>query len=232
MLLSALLLGLYFLVEFAWRLVHVLRIRTGIRDFLRRWLWRIRIVYEPIALASIFVAFILINPLVHGIAVAVVVAGAFPHFRNYLSGRLFRLENSLRIEEEIEIGGVRGEVIRLGRLGIKVRGPEGLHHLGYHHLVQHGYVLAAGSETGEFFNLYLRPTQESKPQQTAEHLTDLFATTPYVDWSVRPEIVRLDDENPEWTAKVQLRDVLHLPELVAFLKESGYECKSLVKPRS
>ena len=146
---AALLLGLYFLLEFGWRLVDGLKLRPGLRDFVRRWLWRGRIVYEPVAIGILVVAFVLINPFVHGIAVGILIAGAFMHFRNYLSGRMLRLENSLRIGEVITSGEIEGVITRMGRLGIKLREGGGLRHVGYHQLVSEGYVLVSGSETGE-----------------------------------------------------------------------------------
>lgn len=227
---AAFLLGLFFLLEFCWRLVQALNLKPGPREFLHKWLWRTRIVYEPIAIGILVVAFVLINPLVHGIAATIVVAGAFPHFRNYLSGRLFRLENSLRMGEEINVGTVSGEVIRMGRLGIKVRESNGLHHIGYHRLVNDGYVLTSGSETGDFFNLLIKAENEEKAQNTEKVLISLFATAPYVDWAVRPEVVLADPDNAEWSARVQLRAAGHLPELVRLLNEVGYMCNSQIKP--
>lgn len=232
LLVAALLLGTYFLLEFGWRLVHAMRLKAGVRDFVGKWLWRSRIVFEPVAIGILVVVFVIINPLVHGIAIGILIAGAFIHFRNYLSGRMLRLENSLRIGEEITTGEVQGEIIRMGRLGVKLREASGLRHLGYHQLVQQGYVLVSGSETGEFFSLHIRPQKELAAKVVEDELINLFATAPYIDWSFRPEIIPGSAENPDWVAKVQLRDSVHLPELIRLLGEAGYTANSHVTTSS
>lgn len=228
LLLTGILAGLYFGLQFMRRLVVILGLRPGTRRPLENVLRKASIVFEPIALLMLLVAFLRINPLIHGATIALALLGTFHHVRNYLEGRLILLENKLRVGEAVSVGTVRGRLIRMGRLGMKIRHDHGLHHLGYHQLLQSGYVLESGSESGEFYRLKLRPREQSeRSQYHQEALTQFLGTAPYVDWTHLPELTSTDEENT-WLARVQVREETHLKDLLRLMQERGYDCETIV----
>ncbi len=221
---TVLLLGLFFLLGFLDSLMAVLKIRRRWRSGLQGSLRVIRILFEPVALGVWLAGLILINPVIHGILILAGTALIHTHVRNYLSGRIFLLENSLKEGGSLVLQGEKAEIVRMGRLGIKLRTEDGLQHIGYQDLANGGYVLASGSETGEFFNLLIRRVEPDKKHKAAPDLRDLLATSPYVDWSFEPVLVKDPEQVDLWRARIQLSTQTHLPELVQLLGEWGYDC--------
>ena len=119
--LTAVLLGLYFTFGFFDNLIAVIKVRRGWRTSLRRTLRVVRITFEPLAIAIWTGTLILINPVIHGLLLLVGMALIHTHVRNYLSGRIFLLENSLREGAALMLQGEKGEIVRMGRLGMKIR---------------------------------------------------------------------------------------------------------------
>lgn len=221
---TGVLIGLNLALGFFDNLIAALKIRRSLRTRLQRVLRIFRITFEPIAIAIWITTLVLINPIIHGSLMLVATVVIFNHIRNYLAGRLFLLENSIREGGSIMVRGKKGEIVRMGRLGIKVRLEEGLQHITYRELAEKGYMLASGSETGMFYKLRIQKQESSNGKHALIDLKDLLATSPYVDWSYEPEIAPVPEQAEHWTARLQLRKDTHLPELVELLAESGYQC--------
>lgn len=233
LLLVAFLLGLYFSLQFLQRMLVIVGLKPSTRRPLENLLRMSLIAVEPLGLLLILLALLRINPLLHGSIVVLALIGAFPHVRNYLSGRLVKLEDTLHVGEAVAFNGARGQIVRLGRLGMKVRQAGGLQHIGYHRLLTEGYVRESGSETGEFYRLKLafeETKEQGEKEKRTNHrdtLTQLFGTAPFIDWAYLPELTDLGNTGHEWLARVQVREEKHLNDLIRLLKERGYTCETI-----
>lgn len=216
------LLGLYFILQAAYRLSQ----RTSI---LGRWQGRVidrirqtLLIYEPIALFLLVGAFILINPILHGILVAFLLLTGFSHLRNYISGRIILFETPNLRGKRMRTGGVEGIVAQAGRLGLQVETSEGLHSLYYSQIQANGYTLLAGEEIGGVFQLYIERKGEEKKIKNPVHLLDQLATAPYVDWNHKPEMLHTYTEKEGVQVRVWVQEESHLYDLLSLIQEWGY----------
>lgn len=217
------LLGLYFILQAAYRLSQ----RTSI---LGRWqsrvIDRIRqtlLIYEPIALFLLVGAFILINPILHGILIAFLLLTGFSHLRNYISGRIILFETPNLRGKRMRTGGVEGIVAQAGRLGLQVETSEGLHSLYYSQIQANGYTLLAGEEIGGVFQLYIESKGEEKSIKNPVHLLDQLATAPYVDWNHKPELLHTYIDKEGVQVRIWVQEESHLYDLLSLIQEWGYQ---------
>ena len=217
------LLGLYFILQAAYRLSQ----RTSI---LGRWQGRVidrirqtLLIYEPIALFLLVGAFILINPILHGILIAFLLLTGFSHLRNYISGRIILFETPNLRGKRMRTGGVEGIVAQAGRLGLQVETSEGLHSLYYSQIQANGYTLLAGEEIGGVFQLYIESKGEEKSIKNPVHLLDQLATAPYVDWNHKPELLHTYIDKEGVQVRIWVQEESHLYDLLSLIQEWGYQ---------
>lgn len=209
--------------------LRVLRGTATLRRFsgaLMKGLELLRTLFEPVAILIIASVFLLIDPPLHGLLLAIILVMAFPHLRNYLNGRLVRVDNAIAVGKVLRSGAVRGRISFLGRLGLNLQTNEGLHYLSYTRLLSDGYTLISGEELGGYYHLEFRP--ESAPsEKMPARLMDLLATTPYLDWNHRPEFLPTGDQTDRIEVRVVLREDYQLYEFLELTKEWGFACSVL-----
>jgi len=193
---------------------------------LKQWSHRVFIVYELLAIVILAGIFMLINPYLHGIILLILAIGSFTYLRSYISGRWIQYDNSITEGVEMKTADLQGVVLGMDRTKMRLQTSEGLHYLNYHQLLNDGYTLVSGDEIGGYYHL------ELSPQATLEgiknhrlHLLDLFVMAPYVDWHHKPELFEDDDVPNTVDARILLREESHLHELIALIREWGYQCK-------
>lgn len=220
--LSIVLLGLYFILQAAYRLA----LQTNI---LGRWqervidrTWQILLIYEPIGLFLLTGAFILINPILHGILAIFLLLTGFSHLKNYISGRIILFETPNLQRKRIRTGKVEGTVALAGRLGLQVDTDEGLHSIYYAQVQTDGYTLLAGEEVGGVFQLYIEGTGEEKKVKNPVQLLDQLATAPYLDWNHKPELLHNFNQQEGVQVRIWVQEENHLYDLLSLIREWGY----------
>lgn len=220
--LSIVLLGLYFILQAAYRLAR----RTSILGRWQGWVVdRTRqtlLIYEPMALFFLIGAFILINPILHGILAAFLLLTGFSHLKNYISGRIILFETPNLLGKRMRTAGVEGIVAQAGRLGLQVETDEGLHSLYYAQVQANGYTLLAGEEIGGVFQLYIESEGEEKKVKSPVQLLDQLATAPYVDWNHKPELLHHDNQQKGVLVRIWVQEESHLYDLLSLIQEWGY----------
>ncbi len=185
-----------------------------------------RIMFEPVATFLLAFVFVLINHLEHGALVLLAVIVSFPHLRNYISGRLLMLENTLQEGDEINFANLTGKIQQLGRLGLKLRNTEGLIHVNYQRLFAEGYTRVSSANSGEYVTLEISPeisTEDKKAgSNDKQRIATVLASAPYVDWHLRPYLEQIGEQSSNYRARVQLKKEAHLKDLVELLKEKGF----------
>lgn len=219
-----LLLVLYFALQFISRILQ----RAA---FLGRWqtpaqkvVRYLILVFEPLAIIWVGGIFVLINPVFHGLLLALLFLSAFTHLRNYIAGRVIQLDQYIERGSRLRAGTVEGVVLELGRLGLQLQTKEGLYQLTYGKLLDGGYTLLSGDEIGGFYHLKITPKDPEAKTRHLQHLQQLLVTAPYLDWSHKPELTALEEEEQKLEARVLVREENHLHDLMALIREWGYQC--------
>lgn len=208
------------------RLLKEVAIGRGWQAWLQRLLHYLLTLYEPIAVILLSVIFVFINPVVNGILLGLLVLAGFQHLRDYLSGRIVRLEHVIAPGKSLRSQGMQGMVSNLGVLGLQLKTSDGLHLIRYSRLLAEGYTLVSGEDSGGFYRLQVTPLPNKEdPKLGAVHLLDLLATAPYLDLNHQPEI-RPDGENGKgMEASILLKEERHLYDLLPLMREWGYVAK-------
>lgn len=221
------LLLLYFLLNFAQRMLPKIGITERVGLPLQKGIDYLLLLYEPLVLLVLSSAFILLNPLFHGLLLSLLLLAGFNHFKNYISGRIVQFDRSISVGQQLRIKEVQGMIAEKGRLGLRLRSNKGLHFVAYSKLIGDGYLLLSGEEIGGFYLLGLSPREEEKEKvDHAKRLADLLATTPYLDWLHTPELRRSNDSNYPYQIRVSVREENHLRDLMVLIEQEwNYACK-------
>jgi hypothetical protein len=219
-----LLLGLFFALQFIDRLLTRAAIMGSWQQPVHRVIRFLILVFEPLAIIWVGGIFVLINPVFHGLLLALLFLSAFTFLRNYIAGRVIQMDPHIERGARLRAGAVEGVVLDISRLGIQLQTKEGLYKLSYSKLLDDGYTVISGEQIGGFYHLQILPVDTETKVRHQQHLQQLFVTTPYLDWSHKPEITSLEGEGPGLEARVLVREESHLHDLMALIREWGYEC--------
>ncbi len=220
------LLLLYFLLRFVRRLLaaSTSQSRFGLRPY--KFVQDLLTLFEPLAIVLLSSIFIFINPPFHGLLIGLVVFTGFSHIRNYMSGRFVHLDRSVVKGKRVKTNETEGVISRLGNLGLHLQTPDGPHHISYQKLLGEGYTLVSGEESGGFCHLRITLAEDKNGRLNASHLFDLLATTPYLDWHQKPEMLVPPENGGYVEAKFLLKDEKYLHDLRRLMKEWGFLCQS------
>ena len=184
------------------------------------------VVFELLAIVTLAGVFVWINPWLHGSMILFLIVGSWSYLRSYVSGRWIHFDNAITEGIELKTPHLQGVVSKMDRVKLHLQTSGGLHHLSYNRLLEDGYTLVSGEEIGGFYHLELSPKDTlNNVSSHRVHLLDLFVMAPYVDWHHKPELFEDDDVPNTVDARILLREESHLHELIALIKEWGYQCK-------
>lgn len=190
----------------------------------RLWVHNLFLIYEPIALLLISVSLVLISPLFFGLLFLIVLLAGMGHLRNYFSGRLVQLDRGVQKDKQIKIGAHQGVISDISRLGLRLKTSKGLEFVTYQQLLANGYVLSKGEDLGGFYRLTISTT-DANQSINAPKLKDLMTTTPYLDWNHDTVLTPNFELANQVDARVLVREEHHLQDLLALIKEWGFQCK-------
>lgn len=219
-----LLVGLFSALQFIDRLFEKVALMGTWQQPVHRVIRFLIVVFEPLAIIWIGGIFVLINPVFHGLLLALLFLSAFTFLRNYIAGRIIQMDPHIERGARLQAGTVEGVVLNISRLGIQLQTKEGLFKLSYTRLLDNGYTVLSGEQIGGFYHLRIRPKEAESKVRHQQHLQQLFVTTPFLDWSHKPELTALEDEEKRLEARVLVREENHLHDLMALIREWGYEC--------
>lgn len=215
----------YFILQFFDRMLRKYEFLGKYQEGIRGFIHSTFLLYEPLVLLILGGVFILINPVFHGILALIVLWGGFTHVKNYFSGRVVHFDDSISVGKRLKTNDLQGIISDMGRLGIKFRTKKGLQFINYSKLISDGYMLLSGEEVGGFYQLNIRPKELDEKMDYSTHLLDLLATTPYLDWNHKPQILPSKDASKPIEARVVVKEESHLFDLITLIQEWGYTCK-------
>lgn len=217
------LVALYFLVRFLKRLLERAAFLGTFQAPLKRGVFLVDLLFEPIVLFILSIALVLYSPEFFGLMFLAVFILGFTQFRNYFSGILVQVRQTLRPGQRIQHVGLLGIISDMERLGLFLQTTEGKHFVNYSRLLSEGYTLISGQEMSGYFQLQVDVSSATHPEP--QYLRDLLLMAPYLDSHFKPELVAVEGTPHLYRVKVLLRDENHLKELEALIQEQGYQCK-------
>ena len=192
------------------------------QDYTERFLKYALLLFEPVALLLLSCYFILIQPFYHGLMCALALFAGLKQLRNYWSGRILQFDPSLRVGTRLSHHEQSGLITYIGRLGIRLQTDKGLLFLNYEDLLQDGYILLTGEESGSFFRLKVKADPGAEQEITQHQLEELLLVIPYLNWQHQPQIETNTGEVEEWTVSLALHEERHLNDLIERLAEQDF----------
>lgn len=183
--------------------------------------------YEPVAVIVLCSTFIFINPPFHGLLFLLLVFAGFSHVKNYMSGRFVLLDRSVEKGKRLKTGAVEGVISKMGTFGVHLQTGAGPYHAGYSRLLEDGYTLVSGEETGGFCHLRINVAEGEEKQLSVQRLSDLLGTAPYLDFTQKPDIRPVEEGASGIEAKFLLKDENYIHDLRKLLREWGFNCESV-----
>ena len=223
--LGAILIAAYFLLQLIKRFLKVTQLFGNYQRMIKTLIDNTLLIFEPTVILLLASAFILHNPIYHGLLLGLVVLFGFVHIRNYVHGRIIQSNNALAVGRQIKIEDLEGIVHQVERLGLKIKTAKGVHYMNYAHIVKTGYILLSGDDISGFYELLIQPKTPNERVNYEEELMDYLSTVPYLDWHHKPEISIAEDYQIK--ARVMVKDESHLNELMALINGWDYSCKIL-----
>ena len=213
-------------------LLHILKNilqKTGslgrYNDVAVRWIRNILVIYELAVVLILTSILVLINPYFHGLIVGILLIAGFGYFKNYILGRIVLLENALKVGNQMNIQNYNGIISKIMRPGLQLKTSEGLQFISFSQLFNEGFMVVSRKEVVGFYNLTIVPQEPNEKINYITQLTDLLTSAPYLDRSHKPEF-HLKEETPwEIETKVMVKEESHLYDLIALIKERGFNCK-------
>lgn len=218
-------LGLYFLLEFLSRILTKYNFLGKYQSDVKSIIKHALLIFEAVAFLILGSAFVLINPIYHGILAAIILAVGFNHVKNYFSGRIVQFDQSIVEGKRLQTIDSQGIIFKKGRLGLKLRTQKGVRFINYSSLISDGYTLLTGVEVGGFHELKIQPKDLEIKKDHLTTLRDLLTTTPYLDLSHKPQLEKVDDEYKTILARVEVKEESHLQDLVTLIKERNFSCQ-------
>lgn len=222
---GAILLVAYFILQLLQRLLSVIKPFGRFQGSIRRTVTYFLLVFEPLVILLLSSAFLLINPIYHGLLMGMVMMFAYAHMKNYVNGRVIQFNNSLQVGREIKTNDLEGIIANKERLGLQIKTGSGVHFISYSHIIRNSYMLLSGDDISGFFELLITPNEPNHKINYEMKLMDYLSTAPYLDWNHKPEISMGD--NYEIKARIIVKDESHLDDLVTLIKSWNYSCKIL-----
>lgn len=182
------------------------------------------LLFEPTTVFAIITTFVFIQPTVHGLILLLLVIGGYKHLRNYLSGRIVRFDERIKLGKKLKIDNITGVISEKKRLGIRLKTGKGLQFVNYSYLLEKGFMLLSDDEIGGFYTFRLRPKDELAQQKVnhVKKIQNLLLTAPFLDRNYKPEITA---EDKDIKAQISVREKTHLKELRKLVEEYGYHCQ-------
>ena len=221
--------GLYFLVRIVAYLARSTSIFGRYSQLVMQITWQIKTVFEVIVFLALTAAFILVNPIRHGIIVILGVVFFISHIRNYFTGSMLQLNAHFKEGRKIEVDTLKGILYDINRFHVLIKTNDGLHIRSYKQLYDSGLKFVSGDHVGGFYELIVQPIKEPTKQGHRMDVMDFLAESPYIDWKHTPLVSIHNKEMKTYKLTVLVREEKHLTALMSTLESQGYQSQILKK---
>ena len=187
------------------------------------------LIYEPMAVIVLTGAFVMVNPVYHSVLIILLLLLAFSHLRNYISGRLMQLNPLIAPGRRMSCRSHKGIIIDIRRQGIALQTRDGIQFVSYSQLLTDGYAVEPGDEIGGYYKLKISWEKIQEVSDPASYFGDMLTSSPYLNRVFKPEIIADDNRSNCLQVKVLLQEESHLYELIALIKEWGFDVEEKMR---
>lgn len=220
---------IYLLLNAILTISKKIEVSSSFKTSFQKALHHLLLIYELVAILTLISVYVLIDPIVHGVIVLVLLIGGFYYVRNYVGSRIILFDKDMVVGNRLQVQNIQGNIAEIGRLGIKLRNNKGLKFINYSTLLREGYTLLSSKEVSGLYSLKITSKDGDPIKHTGYSIIDLWASTPYLDWTYPPEL-KLSLETPnQFHANIMVKEERHLGDFFALMNDWGYACKTLKK---
>ncbi|MCH2045322.1 MAG: hypothetical protein MK212_14495 [Saprospiraceae bacterium] len=214
---------IYLSLRITYQKIQFSTLDRNLERILFMFLERTFIIYEPIAIILLASVWVLVDPVWHGILTLFLITITFPHIRNYITGRIIRLSNDIKLGKTVLLGKEQGAVSRLSSLGIYIMMDNGLRYFTYSQFAEQGYTILSGNDLGAYCTVVIELDGEKDAVQQKKWLFHMLMVVPYIDTSYYPNL--LESEENQVKVKLLLASSHYHQYLISLIEDWGYTCK-------
>lgn len=215
------LIGIYFLLKLIIRIGINVGVLGKTQERIVGFLGDILIVFEPIALVVLLGIFVMISPMYHGTILALILLSGISQIRNYFAGRMILLNKSITIGSPIKSGEMKGTIIKMDRLGMRIRTLEGVYFVNYQNLQGEGYLISNLGQIGGIYLMSITDNREDPKKGMQNELYHILRASPFIE-PERKIKIDINSEKSIATVGLAIRNNDHVDELLAHLNDRGF----------
>ncbi len=141
----------------------------------------------------LIMAFVLINPFVHGIIVLLIFVLFFQVIRAYIKGITVTSNSKIEIGDLVRIGNNKGKVANMSLAGIKLLNEENNIYIPYKILADET-IEKFNSHQATYINIFCQPEEEGMGKGTLQKLQKVIFDFPFLDFNSNIEVKQLSSE--------------------------------------
>ena len=177
----------------------------------------IRRFYLPIAIIILLVMMIFWQKEWVGIPSLLLGILFFKPIRQFFMGRLLRAKPELQPGSILRVNGDEGRIIKNGVTSIELSIKDGIKHIPYDQLYQHGYTTIRRSASTATVTKKLTPSESNHHT----HLVDLLAGSPYIDHQDTVEL-NFNEEQQIITIRYTPKSESYQPDIESLITKLGF----------
>ena len=215
---SIVLIVLFWLLKFMSIIGLRLLKRIHLKRQLKKVSQRVLLIYIPLSVILLFIAFISINYLVHGILLLVLGIIFFHHIKSYFSGILFKINPLTEEGIQLKIGNFRGSIEQLLPFGIILKEHESKRFINYSFIERHGFSI--DQRAGDF----LHRTLYILDDESESNVLDLMFDNPMINLTNKPSLQAIPNKEYKML-NFTLERGAKLNDFISFLQQYSITVK-------
>lgn len=187
---------------------------------------------EPLAGLVLLAVFVAIAPFVHGLIALLLIVLAARHLRDYIAGRVLRLDRGVQAGRQVSTHGLQGAIASFGLTSLYLQRDTGRARIPYTELLDGGYTVASDPARGGYYHVQVVLPEGERASGTASRaeqaaavarLRQFLTDSPYAREGFRLERYPGDDDDAlAVDLSVGVHRAAHVRYLVGSLQEAGY----------
>jgi len=173
--------------------------------------------YKPLSILLALAAFILVNPIIHGVLVLIAGIIVFNYIKNYTNGVFFRINPLVETGVNLVTGEHQGEIEKLLLFGVIIKVDNGERFINYTTIDKQGFCINQKEDGPMRKTIYLLEPEKSNL------IMDILFESPMINFSQKPSIWKIPGE-PIEQLHLTLEKGAKVEALIDYLKQ--YNIKS------
>ena len=148
---------------------------------------------NSLLLILLVIAFIMINPFVHGIIVVVALVLFFQVLTSYIKGMIVTTNSKIEVGDLIKVAGYKGKVSEMSLAGIKLLNEKNNLFIPYK-IIANKPIEKFKSDQSSYLILRCAPTEEIKAKSVTHDLEKVVFNFPFLEHNSNIEVRQIGEE--------------------------------------